>query len=126
MGKRTAQKDTFIDTSSDSQVNSNFPYRRSPASITFYNYFYLFLYLYITGLSINNNTPHPKPPKNQTRKAAPGRPAMKSPGAPTSPRPTNPRTQIRIGPSDTQPFGLRGRFPAHKCTILETQKSKLI
>ena len=27
MGKRTAQKDTIIDTTSDSQVNSNFPYR---------------------------------------------------------------------------------------------------
>ena len=48
VGKRTAQKDTTIDTTSDSQVNSNFPYRWSPASLTFNNYFYLFLYLYIT------------------------------------------------------------------------------
>ena len=46
--KRTAQKDTIIDITSDSQVNSNFPYRWSPASLTFNNYFYLFLYLYIT------------------------------------------------------------------------------
>ena len=48
VGKRTAQKDTTIDTTSDSQVNSNFPNRWSPASLTFKNYFYLFLYLYIT------------------------------------------------------------------------------
>ena len=48
VGKRTAQKDITIDTISDSQVNSNFPNRWSPASLTFNNYFYLFLYLYIT------------------------------------------------------------------------------
>ena len=48
VGKRTAQKDTIIDITSDSQVNSNFPYRWSPASLTFNNYFYLFLDLYIT------------------------------------------------------------------------------
>ena len=48
VGKRTAQKDTIIDVTSDSQVNSNFPYRWSPASLTFNNYFYLFIYLYIT------------------------------------------------------------------------------
>ena len=46
--KRTAQKDITIDTTSDSQVNSNFPSKWSPASLTFNNYFYLFLYLYIT------------------------------------------------------------------------------
>ena len=48
VGKRTAQKDTTIATISDSQVNSNFPYRWSPACLTFNNYFYLLLYLYIT------------------------------------------------------------------------------
>ena len=48
VGKRTAQKDITIDTTSDSQVNSNFPNKWSPASLTFNNYFYLFLYLYIT------------------------------------------------------------------------------
>ena len=48
VGKKTAQKDTMTDTTSDSQVNSNFPYRWSPASLTFNNCFYLFLYLYIT------------------------------------------------------------------------------
>ena len=35
VGKRTAQKDITIDTTSDSQVNSNFPNRWSPASLTF-------------------------------------------------------------------------------------------
>ena len=48
VGKSTAQKDITIDTTSDSQVNSNFPNSWSPASLTFNNYFYLFLYLYIT------------------------------------------------------------------------------
>ena len=48
VGKRTAQKDTTINSTSDSQVNSNFPNRWSPASLTFNNYFYLFLYLYMT------------------------------------------------------------------------------
>ena len=46
VGKRTAQKDITIDTTSDSQVNSNFPNKWSPASLTFNNYFYLF-YIYI-------------------------------------------------------------------------------
>ena len=35
VGKRTAQKDITIDTTSDSQVNSNFPNRWSPASLIF-------------------------------------------------------------------------------------------
>ena len=48
VGKRTAQKDTIIGITSDSQVNSNFPNRWSSASPTLNNYFYLFLYLYIT------------------------------------------------------------------------------
>ena len=79
VGKRTAQKDTIIDTTSDSQVNSNIPHRWSPASLTFNNYFYLFLYLYITRITvtINNNTPHLKSPKNQNRRAALGWLAMK-------------------------------------------------
>ena len=47
VGKKTAQKDITIDTTSDSQVNSNFPNRWSPASLTFNNYFYLFfLFIY--------------------------------------------------------------------------------
>ena len=54
VGKSTAQKDTMIDTTSDSQVNSNFPHRWSPASLTFNNYFYLFLYLYLTRITLNN------------------------------------------------------------------------
>ena len=75
VGKRTAQKDTTIDITNDSQVNSNFPYKWSPASLTFNNYFYLFLNLYISRLTINNNTPHLKSSKNQNRRAALGRPA---------------------------------------------------
>ena len=46
VGKRTAQKDTITDITSDSQVNSNFPYRWSPASLTFNNYIYI-VYIYI-------------------------------------------------------------------------------
>ena len=92
VGKRTAQKDTIIDITRDSQVNSNFPNRWSPASLTFNNYFYLFLYLYIMWITINNNAPHLKSPKNQNRRAALGRPAIKiTGGASTSLRSTNPR-----------------------------------
>ena len=75
--KKTAQKDNIIDITSDSQVNSNFPYRWSSASLTFNIYFYLFLYLYIMRITINNNTPHLKSPKNQNGRATLGRPAMK-------------------------------------------------
>ena len=77
VGKRTTQKDTIIEITGDSQVNSNFPYRWSPFSVTFNNYFYLSLYLYITRITINNNTPHPKSLKNQNRRVALGRPATK-------------------------------------------------
>ena len=74
------KKDTIIYITSDSMVNSNYPYRWSPASLTFNNYFYLFLYLYLTWITINNNAPHLKSPKNQNRKAALGRPAIKITG----------------------------------------------
>ena len=47
VGKRTAQKDATKDITSDIQVNSYFPYRWSPASLTVNLYFHLFLYLYI-------------------------------------------------------------------------------
>ena len=77
MRKRTAQKDTIIGITKDNQVNSNFQYRWSPASLTFNNYFYLFLYLYITRITTNNNAPNLKSPKNQNRRAALGRPAIK-------------------------------------------------
>ena len=46
VGKRTAQKDITIDTTSDSQVNSNFPNRWSPASqhlTTIFTYFYIYI-----------------------------------------------------------------------------------
>ena len=62
VGKRTAQKDATKDTISDNQVNSYFPYRWSPASLTINIFFLLififiynnFLYLYITRITINN------------------------------------------------------------------------
>ena len=101
VGKRTTQKDTIIDITSDSQVNSNFPYKWSPASPTFNNYFYLFLYLYITWITINNNAPHLKSPKNQNRRAALGRPAIKLLGAWTSLWSTNPRPCFCLGSPDT-------------------------
>ena len=91
VGKRTAQKDTIKDIISDSQVNSYFPYRWSPASLTINIYSYLFLYFYITRITINNGTPHLKSLKSQNRRAALGRPAIKFLGASTSLRSTNPR-----------------------------------
>ena len=52
VGKRTAQKDTSIDITSDSQVNSFFPYRWSPASLTFNNYFLpIIIFIY----NVNNH-----------------------------------------------------------------------
>ena len=50
-------------------MNSNFPYRWSPASLTFNNYIYLFVYLYITRITTNNNAPHLNSPKNQKQKS---------------------------------------------------------
>ena len=38
------------------------------------------LYLYITWITINNNAPHLKSSKNQNRRAALGRPAIKITG----------------------------------------------
>ena len=52
VGKRTAQQDTIIDITSDSQVNSNFPNRWSPASLTFNNYFLL---IFISIYNVNNH-----------------------------------------------------------------------
>ena len=69
-GEKGQHKKTLIDIACDSQVNSYFQYRWSPASLTFNIYFYLFLYLYITRITINNDTPHLKSPKNQNRRAA--------------------------------------------------------
>ena len=56
MGKRTAQTDAIKDITSDSQVNSYFPYRWSPACQKINIYFYLFLYLYKTRVTINSGT----------------------------------------------------------------------
>ena len=75
--KKTAQKDAIKDITSDSQVNSYFPYRWSPASLIFNIYFYLYLYLKIKGTTIKSGTPYLKSPKNQNRRAALGRPTIK-------------------------------------------------
>ena len=91
MGKRTAQKDAIKDITSDRQVNSHFPYKWTPASLTFNIYFYPFLYLYITKITLNKDTPHLKSPKNQNRRATLGRAAIKLLGATTSLRSTKPR-----------------------------------
>ena len=77
VGKRTARKDAIKEITSDSQLNSYFPYRWSAASLTINIYFYLFLYLYIKRITINNGTPHLKSLKSQNRRAALGRPAIK-------------------------------------------------
>ena len=53
VGKRTAQKDITIDTTSDSQVSSNFPNRWSPASLTFNNYFYAPAYSKNSGRALS-------------------------------------------------------------------------
>ena len=76
MGKKTAQKEAIKHITSDSQVNSHFPYRWSPASLTSV-VIYFYLYMYITKITINNRTPHVKSPKSQNRRAALGRPAIK-------------------------------------------------
>ena len=69
VGKGTAQKDAIKDVTSDSQVNSYFPYRWSPASLTINIYFFLLLlYLFITRVAINNGTSKiTKEPKQKSR-----------------------------------------------------------
>ena len=47
MGKRTTQKDAIKDITSDSQVNSYFPYRWSPASLTFLKHVFLPIFIFI-------------------------------------------------------------------------------
>ena len=77
VGKRTAQEDAIKDITSDSQMNSFFPCRWSPASLTININFYLFLYLFIIRITTNSGTPHLKSLKSQNRRAALGRPAIK-------------------------------------------------
>ena len=72
VGKKDSTKDAIKDITSNSQVNSYFPYRWSPASLTIYIYFYLFLYLYITRIMIKNGKPHLKSLKSQKQKSRPG------------------------------------------------------
>ena len=104
--KKTTQKDAIKGITSDSQVNSYFPYRWSPASLTFNIHLYLFLYLYITWITINNGTPHLKSPKNQHRRAVLGRPAIKWRAGGgggerlTRLQSTNPRPKFCLGSSD--------------------------
>ena len=69
VGKKTAQRDINKDITSDSQVDSYFPYRWSPSSLTFNIHFYIFLNVCITRITINNDSA-----KNQNRRAALGRP----------------------------------------------------
>ena len=69
MKKKTAHKGTIKDITSDSQVNSHFPYRWSPASLTLNIYFYLFSILNLTKIRKHNQTHILKPPKNQNRRA---------------------------------------------------------
>ena len=80
-------------------MNSNFPYRWSPASLTLTT---ILSFLYITRIIINNNAPHLKSPKNQTRRAALGRPAMRrGGGALINLRSINPRPWFcLVSPSD--------------------------
>ena len=92
VGKRTAQKDTIIDITSDSQVNSNFPCRWSTASLTFNNYFLpIFIFIY----NVNNHKQQratskiTKEPKQKSRLGTAGNKNYW--GASTSPRSTNPR-----------------------------------
>ena len=67
--RKGQHKKTPSDITSDSQLNSNFPQRWPPASLTFNNYLHLFLYLYITRLTINNNAPHLKFTKEPKQKS---------------------------------------------------------
>ena len=112
MGKRTAQKDTIIDITGDSQVNSNFPYRWSPASLTLNNYFYLFLYLYITRITINNNTPHLKSQKSRLGTAS--NKITGGGGARTSLRSTNPRPCFCFGSPDKTTTNSKTKQIKHK------------
>ena len=66
----TAQKDAIKDITSDSQMTaiSHTGGHRLVEYLT--SIFYLFLYLYITTVTINNDTPYLKSPKNQNRRAA--------------------------------------------------------
>ena len=57
--------------------------------------------------------------KNQNRSVDFGRPVITLLRALTSLRSTNPRPYLYLGSSDTELFGLRGMFLAHKCFILE-------
>ena len=118
VGKKIAQKEAIKDITSASQVNSYFQYRWSPGFLTFNIYFYLFWYLYITRIMINNGTPHLKSPKNQNRRAALGRPAIKllGGGAFTSLWSTYSRPWFWVGSSDKT---IKTKASHHKTTTIQ-------
>ena len=64
------KKDIIVDIISDSQVNSNLPYRWSPAVLTLNILLNLLVYLYITRITIKNDTPHLKSQKNKHRRVS--------------------------------------------------------
>ena len=103
MGKRTAQSDTNKDITSDSQVNNYFPYRWSPASLTFNIYFYLFLSIFIYNTN-NDKKRHTtsKLTKEPKQKSRLGTTSNKTGGGGdlTSLRSTNPRPWSCLGSSD--------------------------
>ena len=81
------------------------------------SHFTYFLFLYLTRRTINNHTPHLKPPKNLNRRAALGRPAIKLLGLQlVCGRPALGFSSAMV----PQTLSLRGRFLAYKCIILET------
>ena len=117
VGNKTAQKDITIDHTIDSQVNSNFPYRWSPASLTFNNFF-LPIILYITRITINNNAPHLKSPKNQNRRAVLGQPAIKITGGLqlVCDRPTLALSYNALNAQSIFVFGIYIRYFCIKCS----------
>ena len=68
LGKSTAEnKDTIKGITRDSQVNSNSPYRWSPARLTLNICFIYFPFLYLIRRTIKSLAPHLKPPKQKSR-----------------------------------------------------------
>ena len=68
------KKDIIVDIISDSQVNSNLPYRLSPAVLTLNILLNLLVYLYITRITIKKQHATSKITKEQTQKSFIGTP----------------------------------------------------
>ena len=77
VGKRTAQKKHHLRHHQRQPVEQQFSTQVVSGCLTFNNNVYMFIYSYITRITVNYNTPHLKSSKNQNRRAALGRPAMK-------------------------------------------------